>query len=404
MKLLGSLIAIAAAKELVRGNPDWIDDRYVDAVCADKGPGSYTYSDTVCNYYIVCSGGGVQPIVLSCSNGLLFNESNNSCDYEENVPPSCGLKPDGNPEDTACLENGNGFYPNENDCNKYFICYNGGVIPGECPDGFAFDQSGMICTNDEFVTSLHCTPEKKVYGNPVTTTAIAFCKDKEDGYYGNPGFCASFIKCWQNMGSEFMCPTGLVWNSSLQMCDHPELIKDGLCMREFNEGSLEFNAIDICELHGKTGLFPTMESCSHYVQCYATENGLTGNIKICPDKLVFNDVAQVCDWPENVLGPCHNGKQPFDPLMINLPSMDEESNEIAQDATSFCKDKDFETYRNPADCSSFYTCQLGRADMFHCPAGTVYWEKRSACEWAYNLPKTDACYAVNFYGLYRNIA
>jgi hypothetical protein len=40
---------------------------------------------------------------------------------------------------------------------------------------------------------------------------------------------------------------------SLQMCDHPELIKDGLCMREFNEGSLEFNAIDICELHGKTG-------------------------------------------------------------------------------------------------------------------------------------------------------
>ena len=46
MKLLGSLIAIAAAKELVRGNPDWIDDRYVDAVCADKGPGSYTYSDT----------------------------------------------------------------------------------------------------------------------------------------------------------------------------------------------------------------------------------------------------------------------------------------------------------------------------------------------------------------------
>ena len=48
---------------------------------------------------------------------------------------------------------------------------------------------------------------------------------------------------------------------SLQMCDHPELIKDGLCMREFNEGSLEFNAIDICELHGKTGKSPKSIFC-----------------------------------------------------------------------------------------------------------------------------------------------
>ena len=53
-----------------------------------------------------------------------------------------------------------------------------------------------------------------VYGNPVTSQAMAFCAEKEDGYYANPGVCQSFIKCWNNMGSEFACPDNLIWDDS----------------------------------------------------------------------------------------------------------------------------------------------------------------------------------------------
>ena len=51
-----------------------------------------------------------------------------------------------------------------------------------------------------------------VYGNPVTSQAMAFCAEKDDGYYANPGVCQTFIKCWQKMGSEFACPDNLIWD------------------------------------------------------------------------------------------------------------------------------------------------------------------------------------------------
>lgn len=398
MKLLQSaLLAVVAARDL---RDDFKPDKnYVDGVCKEKGPGTYTYSPTVCEHYIQCGAPGHVHHVMPCPAGTMYNEALGWCDYAENVPPPCGQKEDGMPDAEECSK-GDGFYPNQLNCAEYFVCRNGQPMEMRCPENFSFDQVGKICTIDAFVSSFYCTPEKKVYGNPVTTQGMAFCADKLDGNYANPGVCHTFIKCWNQMGSEFVCPDNRVWNDRLNICDHPAFVRDLECSFVYEEEP-EMDANELCVMQGKQGLFPVPGECHQFVQCYDIEGELHGSKKTCPDKLSFNPKIGVCDWPENLDTDCHNGKVPYDPESgsIDIPDVEDEVQEIVQDAAKFCSSvKKNGTFRDPHDCSVFYSCQTGgRSDKFHCPAGTVFNESAGYCDYADNLDYSDQCYHVNLY-------
>lgn len=400
MRLFGSIAISLAAARNIRDADFKPDTDHVDAVCKEKGPGAYPYSPTICEYYINCGEPGHIHHVMPCPAGTMFNEDLGWCDYAANVPPPCGQKGDGKPDAAECSK-GDGFYPNQLDCGEYFVCRDGQPMDMQCPESFSFDQLGKICTVNAFVSSFYCTPEKMVYGNPVTTQAMAFCAEKEDGYYANPGVCQTFIKCWQKMGSEFACPDNLIWDDRFKICEHPAIVQDEKCMK-FAEDSPKLDASELCDANGKEGLYPVPGKCANFVQCYNHDGKLVGTEKTCPDKLYFNPDIQVCDWPENLKNSdCHNGKAPFDPKEeIEVPN--DEVNEIAQDASKFCTTVKAEgTFRDPQECGVFYTCQSGgRADKFHCPSGTVYNDTKGFCDYADNLDSNDKCYHVNLYTLY----
>jgi len=329
----------------------------------------------------------------------MFNEDLGWCDYAANVPPPCGDKSDGMPDAEQCSK-GDGFYPNQLNCEEYFVCRDGQALEMSCPKNFSFDQVGKICTIDEFVSSYFCVPDKMVYGNPVTAQAMAFCDGQEDGHYANPGVCQTFIKCWKNMGSEFACPDNLIWDDRLKICEHPGIVRDDKCMK-FADELPEMDASELCQ---EEGLFAVPGNCANFVQCYNIDGELVGNEKACPDKLYFNPKIQVCDWPENLENnECHNGKAPYNPETdsIVVPDVNNEVEEIAQDANKFCSTMKAEgTFRDPVDCSVFYVCQSGgRSDKFHCPSGTVYNDIKGYCDYADNLNESDHCYHFNMYFL-----
>ena len=53
-----------------------------EGFCNEKGDGNYRNPDT-CFGYISCSGGILYE--MPCSDGLMFNEDKNICDYPENT-------------------------------------------------------------------------------------------------------------------------------------------------------------------------------------------------------------------------------------------------------------------------------------------------------------------------------
>jgi len=401
MRLLQSLVVAFATARNVRENfiPDKI---YVDEMCREKGPGAYTYSSTKCDHYVQCGEKGHAHHVMPCPPGLLYNEDLGWCDYAQNVPPPCGDKPDGKPDDEECSK-GDGFYPNQLSCEEYFVCRNGQAMELKCPEKFGFDQVGKICTVDAFVSSYYCHPDKLVYGNPVTTQATAFCEGMHDGNYAHPGFCHGFIKCWSGLGSEFICPNQRIWNNRLKICDHPAFVRDNPCaLKESNIEEPEMNALEFCSNKNQEGLFEFPGDCESFAQCYQVDGKIVGAKKDCPTGLVFNADLGICDWPENVSGVCHNGKTPYHGTeSIEIPDVNDEVEQIATNAKDFCAQVKIEgTFRDPNDCSVFFVCQShGRADKFHCPQGLVYNEEKNYCDYADNLKEDDSCWHVNLYSL-----
>jgi len=412
MKLLCSFILAASSRD-TRRDEFTVDKEYVDAVCAEKGEGSYAYSDSVCDHYIHCEKPGSQavPHVMPCSPGTVWNSVEGFCDHPFNTPPPCGTLESGEPTHQDC-EQGDGVYAHHHNCEEYFICYMGQKYFGKCPAGFGFDQVGKMCSDDLFVTSFYCNPTKKVYGNPVTTQAMAFCDEKEDGYYVNPGVCGRFIKCWSQIGSEFTCESAqqnlnetLVWNSSEQTCDHPATLADQTrsCLSQADSIELEelLDPMEICKNNGP-GMYAIEGVCEKYVQCYNSswmgERG--GRVKKCSTGLVFDGETKVCDFAENVAGVCHNNKPAYD--VGEKPNVPEE-NEILEDqwiadADKFCEEKGEGTHRSDNDCSVFYVCQShGRSDKFHCPDGLYFNEQGGYCDWGDNLADFDTCFSRNLY-------
>ncbi|XP_065562656.1 peritrophin-1-like [Artemia franciscana] len=154
-------------------------------------------------------------------------------------------------------------------------------------------------------------------------------------YFPYPGDCERFIQCTNGWENYFNCPSGLVFDTNLNVCNYPENV-DGECGTNpeeppTTEGQLETTIEEsdestsseaetedtgvettqlpttetdpegsgsvesICpEVDGDYALhIPHESDCTMFYKC---DRG-TPELKVCPHNLWFNAALQVCDWP-----------------------------------------------------------------------------------------------------------
>ncbi|KAG5669038.1 hypothetical protein PVAND_016940 [Polypedilum vanderplanki] len=187
------------------------------------------------------------------------------------------------------------FFPNENDCSKYFLCFNGSIVERSCADGLFWDQNNLWCN---FKNETEC------FWNNYDPR----CPIPDDIY--NPTHlpheteCNLFYKCSHGRRVLMECPENLHWSVEYDRCEYPSIAG---CDINFlpplptwtppisttTEG-FENQCPEIDDPDDLVFL-PSNESCEIYYLCF---NGDKIQRK-CNEGLHWNVELNWCDFPEN---------------------------------------------------------------------------------------------------------
>lgn len=156
-------------------------------------------------------------------------------------PEQPASQPQAQPGQYQCTDEG--FYADENDCNKFYRCVPGtsGVeaVPFNCPAGLAWDTKATTCNWPAAVEGC-ANPNGPRQGgsgdgaagsqgdgaqdgarsaNQQQPPAGSSFKCERDGFFRNPSDCHKFIRCAEGRLFKFDCPASLVFNEELEICD-----------------------------------------------------------------------------------------------------------------------------------------------------------------------------------------
>lgn len=117
-------------------------------ICKGETDNTTLANDDSCTQYFICVGENPQP--NTCPKGQWFNPATKGCDSSEN--DKC------NPSDEfQCPKEGIFFYPHEEFCDKFIMCFAGFPIINNCAEGLYFDRDTLKCDKPEIA---ECKKEK----------------------------------------------------------------------------------------------------------------------------------------------------------------------------------------------------------------------------------------------------
>ncbi|XP_025154073.1 mucin-2-like isoform X2 [Harpegnathos saltator] len=247
-----------------------------------------------CTKYYVCYNG--EMVLQVCPAGLHYDYKYATCDKPENVhcvrPTSNPTKlPDINvspallwcankPDDTQV--------PHEFDCSSYYMCKNGHTILKRCRNGLHYNPLIGVC---DFPNNVNCSSSGK--------SDLYKCPETGVGKVPHEKDCKLYYDCYDGEKTLRKCRHDLHFNPILKVCDFPE-----------NYPCEEGEIVNMAKIHEETGcigrcpwqdptnytvLIPNTD-CHKFCMC---SNGVP-YVQSCPDKLQFDYVRQVCDYPHKV--------------------------------------------------------------------------------------------------------
>lgn len=300
---------------------------------------------TACNYFYECQFGILKHI--KCKSGKWFDDRSKLCTLPKLTNCIIGM--------TKLCENVPRGYNVENPQNSrtYVTCggRHGIAVRKLCPNLMIFNKKIGFCglvsdvvserpelfkrygrllenmdfkvTNDENVTKPPAIiipttgssfkPEiatlsitQKPTSPPTTTTEQTFtlsddldelCTIHPDNFaIRMHGSCTKYLMCIFGEPHQLTCPSELVFNPKIGVCDFKENHKcDIEKSREFSGRSLSLETRTMCSMlpHGTFLRHPS--SCHKYYYC---QNG-SPKLRLCPDEFVFNPLMGACDWNES---------------------------------------------------------------------------------------------------------
>lgn len=210
--------------------------------CPNRDEGFYRHP-TDCGAYYHCTNGYAW--YMECSPGLYFNPETNLCDWPWNVDceneattEEAEVRDFSETQDFECDPEVNGAFPHEEDCQKYYDCWNGTATLLSCSDLMLFDLKYAGCN---FAQDVDCgnrtrpggvptqkpPPEPTTPAGPVPTEEPGFECPKPEGLFEDPEDCASFYQCYGEISWHQRCSPNLYFVEAAQSCDYLENVDCG---------------------------------------------------------------------------------------------------------------------------------------------------------------------------------
>ncbi|CAH0588141.1 unnamed protein product [Chrysodeixis includens] len=365
------------------------DPSEAPAICAADGSNDVLVAHEHCNKYYICLGGN--PIALSCPGNLLFNPSNDQCDWPENV--DCGNRVIPDPDDDnsgndnggsdnggsdnggsdnggsgiggpcncnpgeaskiCSAENSNGTLIAHENCDQFYLCAHGLPVPLFCPENLLYNPYKEIC---DWAVNVKCGDRN-----------IPNSDDSDD-----------------DIDNSFLQGDDQEHNQDVADCEDDKVNNEETC------NCRPEDAPSICSVGGSDGVYIAHEHCNRFYQC---SNGKPVALR-CPLGLLYNPVNVTCDWPHNV--ECGDRViSDDDDDVIESEEVDEDDN----DGTCNCNPGEAPAICAGADssgvliahenCNQFYQCANGVPVALTCSGVLLYNPYRRYCDWPNNVECGD---------------
>uniref|UniRef100_A0A336LZT4 CSON009194 protein n=1 Tax=Culicoides sonorensis TaxID=179676 RepID=A0A336LZT4_CULSO len=173
---------------------------------------------------------------------------------------------------TMCKDQKNWIMlPNEEDCQKYYLCINEVTYPRECPDGDWFDQRRQGCVPQRESSCTREAPE-------------GYCENVPNFQkLESPYYCEDYYMCVNDIAYYYRCDNNQWFDQKNQRCDKPENV-DCLVFNPPNPPE------DICVGVSNFKYVPSPYNCAHYYQCVFERP----YFKKCAEGKWFDQEKQTC--------------------------------------------------------------------------------------------------------------
>uniref|UniRef100_A0A1Q3FQX7 Putative chitin binding peritrophin-a domain protein n=1 Tax=Culex tarsalis TaxID=7177 RepID=A0A1Q3FQX7_CULTA len=196
----------------------------------------------------------------------------------------------------ACRGIISGTIPHPTDCTRYFVCWQGTGVTGQCSPNYVFNPRVMFCvhqsqyrcpTEPETTVGPEVTSSSTVDVTEVTTPGLCvqtpweahFCWNHASELIRNPVNCTQYIDCERSPQANHECPPGRVFSLSYQDCFPGN---ERTCQ-------MEPLAEDFCD--GRpAGSYAHPYQCNRFVTCF---RGMP-RLDTCPPSYVFEESRLRC--------------------------------------------------------------------------------------------------------------
>jgi len=201
----------------------------------------------------------------------------------------------------SCPEK-NGFFPDPDQCDKYYECV--GDIPEEkfCPDGLLFDSTDPNSELCDYPFNVDCGSREYVQEPEPGLDPKCY---RANGFFNHedPSVCTKYYNCVHGYPHAYDCPTPLVFDEAQGTCVREEQASSFArkCEKSAAKPSIEGFTCPEGETIGPNGQplahpsFPHPTSCRKYINC---QFGVTPVELGCTDGLVFDHNINKCVHPD----------------------------------------------------------------------------------------------------------
>ncbi|KFM72710.1 putative chitinase 3, partial [Stegodyphus mimosarum] len=331
-----------------------------------------------CKDYYLCFNYKAYP--MECSNGLLFDQSLNTCNYQSktlcNIASSTTITttstttttalPSSTTQSYKCPER-NGMFRDPSNCRRFIHCSNYWPYTKDCPGGLHFSVELQRCEwpcEAKCDLTLPCVAAQQT-PTPLrlpSTTPDPLCPCK-NCRVSNPESCTKYVECTNGISKRKNCPRGQTFDHQRQRCDWAHKVDcpySQICPRS-------------------NGLFLYKDDCHKFVHC---SNGIP-YIKTCPSGLEFDPRTLRCEWPS---GKCVSAKPELSSRAeeIDEQLLQEEIDEELFQEKWTCPEK-FGYFPHETSCSKFYQCSFGTPHLKECSDDLSYNPLYQTCDWQKNV-------------------
>ncbi|XP_053674997.1 probable chitinase 10 [Anopheles nili] len=212
------------------------------------------------------------------------------------------------------------------------------------------------------------------------------CTSDEFSFIAHTSSCESYYICAYGKLILHSCGRGVYWNTATNQCDFPENKADPNI-------PIFLRSPSVCsEYYICVNKKPVLQKCVtgtywNPVELFCDDpKHVPYGIGKCPSDMLFNAIAEICDFPGNV----NCGTVPMPPYFeqtitpdITTTAAIDVTTTLAQ-LNSSCpvvEDPVFPTYLSiPDDCSSYIMCYHSNPLIMKCPTGMVWNKAQLKCD------------------------